>query len=197
SIDHATMIVLAGLWSEDCKEDRSIVIDPSSIPANSSGSNSSIMSLNAPLSTRSLVGQSTSSAYVLNDHMNQLGIFFIFHDLSVRTEAAEVYSSSFRAYFAKKFPGMTESTALSKAFARQGIKIPIRKESHYLRASDDLPDQTNEIATPSASYTASNNAPNDQDDIIVEKQEPSEDYIVVPSEDNKEYFTGKWQRMSK
>ncbi|CAG8849081.1 11945_t:CDS:1, partial [Racocetra persica] len=86
TIDHSTMIVLAGLWSEDCKEERSLVINPSSIPAHSSGSNSSFMSLNAPLGTRNLMGHCTSSTYVLNDHMNQLGIFFIFQDLSVRTE---------------------------------------------------------------------------------------------------------------
>lgn len=27
-----------------------------------------------------------------------------------------------------KFPGMTESTELSKAFAKQGLKIPIRND---------------------------------------------------------------------
>jgi hypothetical protein len=31
-------------------------------------------------------------------------------------------------YSAKKFPGVCESTGLSKCFATQGIKIPIRKE---------------------------------------------------------------------
>jgi hypothetical protein len=31
-------------------------------------------------------------------------------------------------YSAKKFPGVIESTDLSKAFASQGIKIPIRKD---------------------------------------------------------------------
>jgi hypothetical protein len=31
-------------------------------------------------------------------------------------------------YSAKKFPGVVESTQLSKCFATQGIKIPIRKD---------------------------------------------------------------------
>jgi hypothetical protein len=34
----------------------------------------------------------------------------------------------FTVYSAKKFPGVIESTKLSKCFAQQGIKIPIRKD---------------------------------------------------------------------
>lgn len=41
---------------------------------------------------------------------------------------ASCYSEIFNVYSAKKFPGVCESTALSKAFAAQGIKIPIRKD---------------------------------------------------------------------
>jgi hypothetical protein len=41
---------------------------------------------------------------------------------------ATCFSDVFQVYSAKKFPGVIESTQLSKAFARQGIKIPIRKE---------------------------------------------------------------------
>ncbi|KAJ3043524.1 hypothetical protein HDV00_004913 [Rhizophlyctis rosea] len=41
---------------------------------------------------------------------------------------AETYSDKFHVYAAKKFPGMEESTELSKCFARQGVKIPIRNE---------------------------------------------------------------------
>lgn len=33
-------------------------------------------------------------------------------------------------YSAKKFPGVCESTPLSKTFAAQGIKIPIRKDTN-------------------------------------------------------------------
>ena len=41
---------------------------------------------------------------------------------------AFVYSDKFQVYSAKKFPGVIESTPLSKCFAGQGIKIPIRKD---------------------------------------------------------------------
>ncbi|KKK18688.1 velB [Aspergillus rambellii] len=41
---------------------------------------------------------------------------------------ASVFSEPFQVFSAKKFPGVIESTALSKCFALQGIKIPIRKD---------------------------------------------------------------------
>jgi hypothetical protein len=50
---------------------------------------------------------------------------------------AFVYTESFQVFSAKKFPGVIESTALSKTFAQQGIKIPIRKENKNERNDDD------------------------------------------------------------
>ena len=41
---------------------------------------------------------------------------------------ASVFSDVFQVFSAKKFPGVIESTPLSKCFALQGIKIPIRKD---------------------------------------------------------------------
>ena len=41
---------------------------------------------------------------------------------------ASCFSSIFQVFSAKKFPGVIESTSLSKCFATQGIKIPIRKD---------------------------------------------------------------------
>lgn len=38
------------------------------------------------------------------------------------------YSDVFQVYSAKKFPGVMDSTPLSKAFAGQGVKISIRRE---------------------------------------------------------------------
>ncbi|CAG8448781.1 1055_t:CDS:2 [Scutellospora calospora] len=233
SIDNSTMVVLAGLWSENRREERSLVINPSSIPVEqSSGPSSGIMTLNAPLSTRNLMGHCTSSAYLLNDHTNQLGIFFIFQDLSVRTEgsftlkfsfcdvrelmqqsqngftstdihgnvAAEVYSSSFRVYSAKKFPGMTESTALSKAFATQGIKIPIRKEVRYQKANEDLLNQTNESTTSSVTYNVSNNASkgNDHESYTEEDRELSGNGtdVFFDTAQEKEKISLKWHGKS-
>jgi hypothetical protein len=50
---------------------------------------------------------------------------------------AFVYSDKFQVYSAKKFPGVIESTPLSKCFAQQGIKIPIRKDTKGEKDDDD------------------------------------------------------------
>ncbi|QPG99113.1 Velvet complex subunit 2 [Epichloe festucae Fl1] len=47
------------------------------------------------------------------------------------------FSEIFNVYSAKKFPGVCESTPLSKTFATQGIKIPIRKDSNVKGGDDD------------------------------------------------------------
>jgi hypothetical protein len=41
---------------------------------------------------------------------------------------ASAFSRPFKVYSAKKFPGVIESTDLSKIFATQGVKIPVRKD---------------------------------------------------------------------
>ena len=48
-----------------------------------------------------------------------------------------IFSDAFTVYPAKKFPGMTESSDLSITFARQGLKIPIRKETRTKRGQQD------------------------------------------------------------
>ncbi|KAF2785608.1 hypothetical protein K505DRAFT_368995 [Melanomma pulvis-pyrius CBS 109.77] len=106
--------------------------------------------------TRNLIGSLTVNAFRLNDTENKVGFWFVLQDLSVRTEGlfrlkmnfvdvgsgqgnntlntgrapvlATCFSDQFQVYSAKKFPGVIESTPLSKAFASQGIKIPIRKD---------------------------------------------------------------------
>lgn len=50
---------------------------------------------------------------------------------------ASVFSDVFQVYSAKKFPGVCDSTDLSKCFATQGIKIPIRKEGGKAGGGDD------------------------------------------------------------
>ncbi|KAJ2362169.1 hypothetical protein H4S01_004914 [Coemansia sp. RSA 2610] len=153
-------VVSATLWAPHSDNDRSIVINPNTLPSSvpmyqsttsSSAAAASVMSLSEPVKVRNLVGTTVSNAYLLKDHNDQLNIFFIFHDLSVRTEGqfrlkfqftiipseedprafveSVAWSSVFEVYSAKTFPGMTDSTELSKAFATQGIKITIRKNS--------------------------------------------------------------------
>ncbi|KAF1953881.1 hypothetical protein CC80DRAFT_506738 [Byssothecium circinans] len=104
--------------------------------------------------TRNLIGSLAVNASKLKDTENKLGFWFVLQDLSVRTEGtfrlkmnfvdvssgnnnntlntarapilASTFSDPFQVFSAKKFPGVIESTPLSKAFASQGIKIPIR-----------------------------------------------------------------------
>ncbi|KAI9318985.1 velvet factor, partial [Dichotomocladium elegans] len=120
------------LWSADREEERNIISNP-------------------PKCTRVLMGSLVSSPSLLRDPSGEQGLYFAFPDLSIRTEGqytlrfslmklsryktnaksriiAQVYSDPFTVYSAKKFPGMTESTELSKAFAKQGLKIPIRND---------------------------------------------------------------------
>jgi hypothetical protein len=50
---------------------------------------------------------------------------------------ASCFSDKFNVFSAKKFPGVCESTPLSKTFATQGIKIPIRKDGAKGGDDDD------------------------------------------------------------
>jgi hypothetical protein len=53
---------------------------------------------------------------------------------------ASCFSDVFQVFSAKKFPGVCESTPLSKCFATQGIKIPIRKEGQGSKGNADNDD---------------------------------------------------------
>jgi hypothetical protein len=115
------------------------------------------VSPNSNTFTRNLIGSVVVNASKMKDDKDQWGIFFVFQDLSVRTEGtfrlkcsfidigdetdpsginhgnppvlATCFTDIFQVYSAKKFPGVIESTPLSKAFASQGVKIPIRKDA--------------------------------------------------------------------
>jgi hypothetical protein len=94
-----------------------------------------------------LAGTSVSSLYRLKDIDNSDGGFFVFGDLSVRIEGQfrlrfylfevqkadvcflqSITSDVFQVYSAKQFPGMLDSTFLSRSFSDQGVRIRIRKE---------------------------------------------------------------------
>ncbi|KAM3579379.1 hypothetical protein VKS41_008238 [Umbelopsis sp. WA50703] len=130
------------LWSAEMDEERNIISNP-------------------PKCTRVLMGSLVSSPSLLKNPEGQQGLYFAFPDLSIRTEGrytlkfslikltsndfitdakanviAQVFSDPFTVYSAKKFPGMTESTELSKAFARQGLKIPIRNDVRTRKNTD-------------------------------------------------------------
>ncbi|KAI4180696.1 MAG: hypothetical protein L6R41_007061 [Letrouitia leprolyta] len=79
------------------------------------------------------------------------GGFFVFGDLSVRVEGEYrlrfslfemlktqvvyikyVLSEPFTVYSSKAFPGMSESTFMSRSFGDQGVRLRIRKEPRTL-----------------------------------------------------------------
>jgi hypothetical protein len=102
---------------------------------------------------RVLMGNHFGSFEDLEDENGKHGLFVMFPDLSIRVEGryrlkfdllrlslpheaalrptqiiAECLSDIFVVYTAKKFPGMMQSTKLTLAFQRQGIKVEIRTE---------------------------------------------------------------------
>ncbi|KAI8997809.1 velvet factor-domain-containing protein [Pilobolus umbonatus] len=152
-------VVQCDLIAEGGLDQRSHVYNPScATPANVIGSRNelkptsgTLITLQDPTPTRTLMGAIVSNSYPLVGPDNELGVFFIFQDLSVRVEGRfrlkfslinlsegnpltgdttvcdDVISDPFTVFSAKNFPGMTDSTALSQCFAQQGIKISIRK----------------------------------------------------------------------
>ncbi|CAI2167200.1 18031_t:CDS:2, partial [Funneliformis geosporum] len=99
------------------------------------------------ISSRYLAGTVVSSLHKLKDIDNNDGGFFVFGDISVRVEGRyrlrfslfeivrdevvhiqSAISDVFTVYSPKTFPGMSESTFLSRSFSDQGVRIRIRKE---------------------------------------------------------------------
>jgi len=93
-----------------------------------------------------LAGTLVSSLHRLKDVDNSDGGFFVFGDLSVKIEGEfrlkftlfemrrdqvtylkTIISERFTVSPPKSFPGMMESTFLSRSFADQGVKLRIRK----------------------------------------------------------------------
>ncbi|KAJ3207261.1 hypothetical protein HDU67_007589 [Dinochytrium kinnereticum] len=98
---------------------------------------------------QTLLGSLAVPCTILTDLDGSEGMFFVFHDLSVRAQGtyrlrfqvvdadgskkvssskAIAWSNVFEVFSPKVFPGMTESTALSRSFAKQGLPIHIRKD---------------------------------------------------------------------
>ncbi|KAI7818357.1 velvet factor-domain-containing protein [Gamsiella multidivaricata] len=144
-------VLHVSLWSADGKEVRNMIATPGQSEP--------------PKLTRILMGSLVVSPILLNSPEGVPGWYFSFPDLSIRTEGvytlkfslmrfgsfdfmnnddghasglvAEETSDPFTVFSAKKFPGMTESTELSKAFAKQGLKIPIRNDLRARKADRD------------------------------------------------------------
>ncbi|KAI8393842.1 velvet factor-domain-containing protein [Radiomyces spectabilis] len=93
-------------------------------------------------------GALVQSLHKLKDVDNRDGAFFVFPDISVRLEGfyklkftlfeivgldvrclCSVLSDPFQVYSPKSFPGMSESTFLTRSFSDQGVRIRVRKET--------------------------------------------------------------------
>lgn len=100
-----------------------------------------------------LVGTVVSSLYSLKDTDNTQGGFFVFGDLSVRKEGTyrlefilyelklqdkecwmltRTTSDPFVVYAHKLFPGIEESTFLTRSFSDQGVRLRLRKDSRSI-----------------------------------------------------------------
>lgn len=94
----------------------------------------------------SLAGGFVSSLQRLRDLNNKPGAFFVFGDISVKMEGifrlrftlhevrdwhvytlATVLSDPFEMHVPKTFPGLSESTHLTRAFREQGVMLRVRK----------------------------------------------------------------------
>ncbi|KAL7319193.1 hypothetical protein PS15m_002360 [Mucor circinelloides] len=97
---------------------------------------------------RTTAGSVVQSLHKLKDTNNTEGAFFVFADISIRIEGVfklkftlfqikgiqvericSIFSDPFRVYSPKTFPGMSESTDLTRSFSDQGVRIRIRKEA--------------------------------------------------------------------
>lgn len=97
-----------------------------------------------------LAGTVVSSLYNLKDTDNTQGGFFVFGDLSVKREGSfrleftlfelrsqtkdcwqlsSCISDTFQVYANKAFPGLQESTFLTRTFSDQGVRLRLRKDS--------------------------------------------------------------------
>lgn len=71
------------------------------------------------------------------------------HNTTLNTGFAPVlayaFSEPFTVFSAKRFPGVIESTGLSRTFAAQGIKIPIRKDNEQKNGNGKRPRRDGEV----------------------------------------------------
>ncbi|KAI9472420.1 MAG: velvet factor [Benjaminiella poitrasii] len=133
SIECPFYLLHATLWSIDMKTQYDL-----------------INSTTSGVSLRILIGSLVSSPSLLKDLDNRRAYYFAFPDLSVRTTGqyrlqfslvhltrnktiSETFSEPFTVYTAKAYPGMKESSQLSRHLAKQGLKLTIRTQTRSKR----------------------------------------------------------------
>ncbi|KAK4147586.1 velvet factor-domain-containing protein [Dichotomopilus funicola] len=113
-----------------------------------------------------LTGTLVSSLYSLKDTDNTQGGFFVFGDLSVRRVGtyrlafilyelrlaekecwllSRTVSDPFVVYATKTFPGLAESTFLTRSFSDQGVRLRLRKDSRTVSTKKRTISQTESI----------------------------------------------------
>ncbi|KAG2208362.1 hypothetical protein INT46_003686 [Mucor plumbeus] len=171
--------------------------------------------LNILLHSKLTVGRTVSSLYTLRDLDGTEGAFFVFSDISVRAEGnyklrmclfdirehtvnynLSVLTEPFTVYSAKTFPGMYRSCPLVQNFAKQGLKIRIRKESgprpsRYVHSkrktirkaitTNEIDDNNNDLTT----NTSKNNLTS-QPRVIAESEEDEDDEYELDEDEDED-----------
>ncbi|KAL1920280.1 uncharacterized protein VTP21DRAFT_1426 [Calcarisporiella thermophila] len=121
---------------------------------------------------RVCVGTTVQSLYKLKDVDNTDGGFFTFSDISIRVEGVfrlkfvlyeirgmeaialtKSYSNPFTVYPPKFFPGMAESTFLTRMFSDQGVRLRTRRENRAQPLKQKHPSvQEEHPSTPTLSF---------------------------------------------
>ncbi|KAK4127254.1 hypothetical protein N657DRAFT_677902 [Parathielavia appendiculata] len=118
-----------------------------------------------------LTGTLVSSLYSLKDTDNSQGGFFVFGDLSVRRVGtyrlafilyelklaekecwllSRTVSDPFVVYATKTFPGLAESTFLTRSFSDQGVRLRLRKDSRTVSTKKRSISQADQIRASQA-----------------------------------------------
>ena len=114
---------------------------------------------------KNMMGENFANVGQYEDEHGNQALFFIFPDLSIRAEGryrlkmdllqleipgdgvpqrpgrivAECLSHIFTVFQAKRFPGMMHSTELTRALAKQGVKVKTRNEPRRQRDPQNQP----------------------------------------------------------
>ncbi|KAI8308064.1 hypothetical protein K4K59_010385 [Colletotrichum sp. SAR11_240] len=107
--------------------------------------------------SKALQGVTVSSLHKVKDQHGSDAAYFVFGNLSVKVQGtfqlhfilyeifngevcfewAEVLSEPFEVHSPRSFPGLAQSTTLTKTLSDQGIRVRIRKDSHKVRTAAD------------------------------------------------------------
>ncbi|PHH75196.1 hypothetical protein CDD80_2578 [Ophiocordyceps camponoti-rufipedis] len=163
-----------------------------------------------------LVGSLVSSIHRLRDTDNVEGGFFVFGDLSVKREGrfrlrftlferdqhssapsfyfvSELITNAFTVYSTKLFPGMADSTPLTRTFSNQGVKVRLRKDSSGMAArkrnrgvadvcADDFLDRQTKRSSYDRDLPLANYAVSDLSHLGVMTSAPPSGYLVAGSD---------------